>query len=58
MGLFDPRYAKKGQDEIGNSNFLKKVIKKQNNPLGIFNKRGRREDSMSSEESKENTEKI
>jgi len=58
MGLFDPRYAKRGQDEIGNSNFLKKVIKKQNNPLGIFNKRGRREDSMSSEESKENTDKI
>jgi hypothetical protein len=58
MGLFDPRYAKRHQDEIGNSSFLKKVIRKQNEPVGAFNKRGRREDSVSSEESKEDQEKI
>ena len=58
MGLFDPRYAKRHQDDIGNSSFLKKVIRKQNEPVGAFNKRGRREDSVSSEESKEDQEKI
>ena len=58
MGLFDPKYAKRHQDEIGNSSFLKKVIRKQNDPIGAFNKRGRREDSVSSEESKEDNEKI
>ena len=58
MGLFDPKYAKRHQDEIGNSSFLKKVIRKQNEPVGAFNKRGRREDSVSSEESKEDNEKI
>ena len=42
----------------GNSSFLKKVIRKQNEPVGAFNKRGRREDSVSSEESKEDQEKI
>jgi hypothetical protein len=36
-------------DEIGNSNFLKKVIKKSSIP-GAFNKRARREDSVSSSE--------
>jgi hypothetical protein len=34
-------------DEIGNSNFLKKVIKKST-VVGAFNKRARREDSVSS----------
>jgi hypothetical protein len=58
MGLFDPKYAKHHQDDIGNSSFLKKVIRKQNEPVGAFNKRGRREDSVSSEESKEDNEKI
>lgn len=58
MGLFDPKYAKRHQDDIGNSSFLKKVIRKQNEPVGAFNKRGRREDSVSSEESKEDNEKI
>ena len=58
MGLFDPKYAKRHQDEIGNSSFLKKVIKRQHEPVGAFNKRGRREDSVSSEESKEDNEKI
>ena len=54
MGLYNPSYRKgtdQDGDEIGNSSFLRKVIKKQTVP-GTFNKRGRREDSVSSSEAK------
>ena len=49
MGIYNPQYRKggAGSDDIGNSSFLKKVIKKQS-VAGTFNKRGRREDSVSS----------
>lgn len=60
-GLFNPNYHKRGEDAIGNSNFLKKAIRKQERPVGVFNKRNRREDSASSseeEEAAEDAEKI
>ena len=51
MGIYNPQYKKGGaSDDIGNSSFLKKVIKKQS-VAGTFNKRGRREDSVSSSSS-------
>lgn len=57
LGKFDPHYhtkkfghVERDGDEIGNSSFLKKVIRKQTNPVGAYNKRAKREDSESEEE--------
>jgi len=50
-------YKRQPADEIGNSSFLKKVIKKQS-VAGTFNKRGRREDSVSSEDGTEAAEEV
>lgn len=57
LGIYNPNHHKNprdGDDQIGNSSFLKKVIKKVERPLpGAFNKRNRREDSESDGDEKE-----